>query len=679
LRAGLAGVCGATLAFGLAVTPAGAVVAEVSTGSGPVTVGMQPRSVAAPIRPASIVSFENPLGAPVMHSSVDYAIYWDPEYGYHGDWEHTVNTFLQGLGQESGSLGVVDAVGEQYTDKTNSRAAYSSVFRGAYSDVKPYPTTGNCKDPDLSVGFPDQEAKKDNVACLTDTQVREQLQAFIAANKLPTGMGTIFFLLTPPGVTVCVEEGESVSAYCSDDAPEASSSGHSFCSYHSFIDSTGAPEGDASTILYATIPWSAGGVGDLHLFDQAPGYECQDGGYDPASTPLVEEPESSPAQQEPGYLAGSRSSDGAFDEGLAELIVNQVSVEQRNVVTNPLLDAWRDSKGNELTDECRNFFAATMGGEVEVAKSGGVGTLFNQVLASGGYYLNTSFNFAALLRRYPAIPCLPAIALAPQFTAPNPVNAGDIVGFDAAESNVTLDGGVGFDAKGAQFETFPSYTWTFGDGTSTISPYPPGAAQVDEPSAFHSYQYGGTYDVTLTVTDVGGNTETTSRAITVHGPPRPAPASPAASGGASASATAPVTGSSAGSVIAAPTVTESVLSKSLKKVARLGLAIHYTVNEQVAGRAEALLNGATAARLGIKGRTATGLPSGYARSIVVGSAVLVTTRAGQGTIRIRFSKTVSAHLAKAGRVQLTLRFVLHNASRTGPQTSTLLSTVVLSH
>jgi hypothetical protein len=653
-----------------------------------VTIGEQPRSTELLTFKAPVGTFDNAGGHPVMHSSVVYAIYWDPYYEYHGDWEHLINTFLQASGADSGSLAHVYSVDEQYTDKTNAPAAYRTTFRGAYRDTNLYPETNQCTDPDLVNGELHAGAALDNIACLTDSQLRTELQSFIAKNGLETGMSTIFYLFTPPGVTVCLDRG-TTSGHCSDftwqlkslteEEPNPESYKNSFCSYHATV--TSAPvEGDAATILYAAVPWTAGGLADGHLFEQAPAFDCQDGGIDPTTKPKVEQPESPPHQQEPNQLpAGERGPDGTFDTGLADLIINQVAVEQQDTVTDPLLNGWQDAAGNEAVDECRNFFALTLGGESKIEENTEAGTLYNQTIAANHYYLNDAFNLAALKQGFPGIGCLPGSRLEPQFTAPNPVNAKDIVAFDASESTVTLDAGTGFDAKGKQFKTFPTYTWDFGDGTHTTSVYPPGASQVDEPSVFHSYQYGGTYEVTLTITDVGGNTATTQRAIMVDGPPAPAPASPAASGGVSASAIAPVTGSSTGSVAATPTVTESVLSKSLKKVAHLGLAIHYNVNDQVAGRAEALLDSATAARLGIKGRTATGLPSGYARSIVVGSAVLVTTKAGQGTIRIRFSKTIAARLAKAGQVKLTLRFVLRSASRTGVRTTTLLSTVVLNH
>jgi len=127
----------------------------------------------------------------------------------------------------------------------------------------------------------------------------------------------------------------------------------------------------------------------------------------------------------------------------------------------------------------------------------------------------------------------------------------------------------------------------------------------------------------------------------------------------------------------APVVSDFVESKSLKKVLSNGLALRYVVNEQVAGSLQVLLSGATAKRLGIHGPTATGLPKGAPRSIVIGTATLVTTKAGKGTVRLKFSRQISRRLARAHKLKLTLRVVVRNASRQSPLSTTVLSSVVL--
>ena len=209
----------------------------------------------------------------------------------------------------------------------------------------------------------------DAITCITDKQIREELQNFvISQHGLHKGMGSIFYVLTPPGVTVCAEAGESPTACSSDAAVPAS-----FCSYHSDINPT-SPTGDENTILYAVIPWIAGTLGDYHVQpgdESIPGFECQDGGFNPSSSPPeqsehakeknkaekeaflnmnteekekveAQEAREGPHEEQPNQSATS-GPDGSPDTGLADVIVNEIAVEQQNIVTDPLLNAWQNS------------------------------------------------------------------------------------------------------------------------------------------------------------------------------------------------------------------------------------------------------------------------------------------------------------------------------------------------
>jgi hypothetical protein len=116
---------------------------------------------------------------------------------------------------------------------------------------------------------------------------------------------------------------------------------------------------------------------------------------------------------------------------------------------------------------------------------------------------------------------------------------------------------------------------------------------------------------------------------------------------------------------------------SLAQALRRGLLVNYSVNEQVAGHFQILLDAATAHRLGISGPPATGLPAGAAPSLVIGQAILVTTKGGHSAVRIKFSKRVAAHLRHVRKVTLTLRLIVRNAATQNPQSATVLSTFVL--
>ncbi len=783
----------------LPAAPAGALVKSVPiAGGGTVSVGLQPREAATvfygPLQEDSLgegvfeakpepESFQNATGGPVLPASNTYAIYWDPTDHYHGDWQHVIDTFFQSMGAASGSLASVFAVDAQYTDAANQHALYKSTFQGAYTDTDPYPTVGTCSDPAPLKGESQPDKEPDAITCLTDKQIRSELETFISDHGLQKGMSTIFYLLTPPGVTVCLDAGAS-TGHCSDyhkaifvggetktekeakEKEEKESYEHSFCSYHSDISPTNEVVGDERTILYGVIPWIAGGLADGHLapVDQTAteAYKCQDGGFNPNSEPfekketvteksaeaLLKEDEelikkeeakekleeegnaeavkaleraekkedeekekaeilTGPHQQEPNQqTCPPRTPDGYCDTGLADLIINQIAVEQQNIVTDPLLNGWKDQIDNEATDECRNYFAPVLGGSFSASPETSAGTLFNQSLHGGSYYLNDAFNLAAQKLPYPGISCLPGIRLEPQFTAPNPVNANELVSFNGMESDITLNWGTAYSGSylsPSPKPTYATYKWNFGDGSPEVTGFAPGAPSLNSPetspcaapwltpcaaSTFHSYQYGGTYNVTLTVTDTGGNTATFTEPITVNGPSAPSSAgggspaggSPATASTSSSSSSTPGSsgsGTPAKPPVPGPVASQAALSHSLSSALSKGLVVSYSVNEQVAGQFQVLLADSVARRIGLHGAPATGLAPGSPPSIVIAKAILITTKGGRNTVKILFGKKTAAKLRKLRKVSLTIRLVVRNASSHNPISTTVISTVNL--
>jgi hypothetical protein len=886
--------------------PAYAHVEEVPTKSGgpKIKVGLQPREseyfwygpgkytglgkgegVANP----ESAKFDNASGNAVVHSANTYAIYWDPQDYYHGDWQGLIDGFLANVGTAGSQLASVFAVDAQYTDKTNEPAASFSSFRGAYTDTHPYPAANGCADPHrLEFGIPLLEGTTTPV-CVTAAQVQTELERFLKQREeehdaLPKGMGTIFYLLTPPGVTVCLNEGEVVpnGAHCSDfkgtpieisryeegqkrfpeeqeiyaseivtydkaiekyneelakyneaktkyneevvtyneavvaykeelkiykekraedetkkerdteaepvapvkpveptapvepehpfkpvypKTPEGYKTyKQSFCSYHSVIGS------GTSAILYAAIPWTAGGDGDYHLTssDETGGFACQDGGFEPSEKELEakerepketakarfefeeqatgareaaeEEKEqelTKPVDQEPNQLGSIRSSDGSYDLGLADLVINQIAVEQQDIVTDPLLNAWQDSEHNEVTDECRNTFVPGTGSAGANEKTL-AGTLSDNALGGGSYYLNAGYSLADVAKPHPGVeypglpypaadPCPVGVRLEPKFTSPNTVKGSEVVGFDGMESDISLNSAIGFSATGKPQPNYATYTWNFGDGshgdkTPEVSGYAPGAKACEPPwlsegpptsfkpagtwvgcaaSVFHSYQYIGTYNATLTVRDVAGNEATTTGSVTVvegetwpeekgseeKGSGGSGPGSTTGGGSGTttgttspgASTTTPGAGSSPAKPIPGPVASAAVVSRSLSSALKKGLLITYSVNEQVAGQFQVLLASSLAKRVGLHGPAASGLAPGSAPSIVIGKAILVTTKGGRNTVKILFGKKTAAKLRKLGTVPLTIRLIVRNASSHSPQTTTVISTVTLSH
>jgi hypothetical protein len=715
----------ATLSFALlfGAVPAGAHVVKV----GGTEFGVQRHSAPASLfegEELEPATFANKAADPVLHQNSTYVVYWDPDYRYLDPWVEVIDQFFQNMSSASGSLASVFAVDTQYTDKTDKPAYYHSAFRGSYADKAVYPSSPlpeGCTDPN-----PLKEG--DAITCLSDKQVREQLESLIKRENLPKGMETIYYVLTPPGVTVCTDEGNTAS-HCSSN----SASPNSFCSYHAAITPSNPSTGDKNTILYGVIPWSADGLGDplLHPTSRTSAYNCQDGGFDPSSKPgekkekpkekntkeleerekvvnegtqeekeKVEKEEKAeelegPHQQEPNQTSCPNVYDGGCDIGLADVIITQIASEQQDIVTNPLLNAWQDNKHNEVVDECRNMFGLVRGGSVTANEESAAGTLYNQTFGAGNYYLNDAFNASAFRIYQPGGPCLNHVNLVPAFTAPTPVNHEEIVGFNGLESNVELNAAASF-VGGVEKPTYATYTWNFGDGSSEVSGFAPGAPPCSEvpwrtpcaASVIHSYKYGGTYNVTLTVTDVGGNEASVEHTITVVGEPEPQSSTTGTGGSATSSATSGAGATSTGSpsttgVTAKPTIpgpvaSAAVTSKSLRKVLRNGLVVSYSVNEQVAGQFQVLLAASTAKRIGLHGAPATGLAAGTPPQIVIAKAILITTKGGRNTVKILFGKKTAAKLRKLHRVTLMVRLVVRNASHS-PLSTTVLSTVNLSH
>ena len=485
-------------------------------------------------------------------------------------------------------------------------------------------------------------------------------------------------------------------------------------------------------------------------------YACQDGGFDPSSSPTEQHEkikEMSPAeaeafekankeekdeteharqlegphQEEPNQPATCPSEDGFCDTGLADLIISQIATEQQNIVTDPLLNGWHDSNGNEATDECRNFFAPVDYGTSTVNEATEAGSLCNQPFGSHYYYLNDAFNLAALRLNFPGVPCINGVNLVPSFTAPSNVTANETVGFDGMESDITLDGGFTFreNPKGEMVRAgkYATFTWNFSDGSGKeagneeqVSGEAPGAPKClseegknqeeeelspewERPphtpcaaSVFHTFKYNGTYHVTLIVTDIAGYSAETSSEITVTGGEnRPAPEAPAGSGGTggtggSSGATAttpstttvPVVTPAVTVTVPAPTASATVLSRTLRLATSKGLAVRYSVNEQVAGRFEVLMAsaGSTAPRhlgpprIRPPGRVrppARHRPGGPGRPHAAAASI----------IHIFFSKATATRLARAHSASLELRLIVRNAASSA--SSTLITRATLTH
>jgi PKD domain len=657
-----------------AAAPAGAVLT-------PEGFGVQRRALAAR-------DLKSPLqyhGGPVLHYSDAYVIYWDPDGLYWPEWERSIDEYFQNVGSASGSLEEIFAVDAEYTD-TTGRAANQSTFRGAYNDYAPYPTTENC-------------SYSSEVACITDQQVRAELQRLIKAGELPGATGIpVYYVLTPPGVTVCTKAS---GGECSepeppvtphDEAEEQEKADTGMCGYHSYF----TEAGHSTPIVYAVQPWVAGDAGEyieqyspeVVTSGVAPAvYQCQAG-----RTPL----------EEPNQGKGPFSDD--YAGGLPDIIIGDLSIEQRNVAVNPELNGWyQEGTDAEQGDMCQGDFGTPPEKPAEPNKTTHAADEFDNTISGSNYYLEWSFNSVGILSHHRA-ECWSGVTLEPHFTAPNPVNVGDVVAFKGAESYVTLDAPSNLPANEPFTPTI--FKWNFGDGTIVT-----GTGNT-ESSVFHSYKYGGSCEVTLTVTDSGEDTRSFTETITVNGSPPPSSDTPGActrpveegSEGSGGGSEGSGSGSSSGSngtssgggsggsgaqgggsgstsgpgatPLPAPVASAAVVSHSLSSALKSGLVVSYAVNQQVAGNFQVLLAASVGKRVGLTHPLATGLPQGTPPQVVVAKALVVTTKAGHSKLKISFTKATAKRLRRLHSASLMVRLVVRNSSG---GLSTVFKTITLSH
>jgi hypothetical protein len=363
-------------------------------------------------------------GGPVVHALTTYVLFWDPDGLFAASTKNLVTRYLQDTAHDSGAATNVFSVSGQYGDSAGA-AGYRQTFGGAFVDSDPYPTTGDCSQTTVHAA-----------TCVYDHQEVSELSSFVATHNLPTGLGAVYIVLTPENLVTCMDS----STECSN---------NSYCSFHSFSGS------GSSTLLYIDIPFTL-------LDSESDAKSCQEDGSSELQAPNA-------------------------DPGFGDVALKSLSHEEMETISDPLLNAWYSSSGDEIADMCNGIswspdsFLPIEGG------SASAGTLYNQTINGAHYYLQGAWSNAAG-------GCQMMSSLEPSISGVAAVAPG---------SMLTLSGAVGTDPA----STGMSYTWSFGDGQTAT-----GA------SVTHSYGAVGTYTITLNVADPFGDTGSTSEQVEVVAP-----------------------------------------------------------------------------------------------------------------------------------------------------------------
>ncbi len=288
-------------------------------------------------------------------------------------------------------------------------------------------------------------------------------------------------------------------------------------------------------------------------------------------------------------------------------IVNPLSQGQIAAIVDPYLNGWIANNGSEINDNA---------GCVPEGPGDDAATVGNS--SQNPYFLAPEFTNSGVIESDPNtyFGCAHNVIFTPAFVVPSAVNQGDEVQFDGSTTASTL------------LVPNAGYAWNFGDGTPTVV----------GPSVQHTYTKGGTYTVTLTVTDRGGDVRRLSQTIVVLGKSGQQVGGGSGGGG----------GSNPGLHVKL-----QIMPQGLKAMLHHGVAVRVGSNEAAAGIASVSISRATAKRAHIKGR---------GPAIVIGRGTLSNLQAGTVELHLRLSRAMTKRLGHLHRVTLTVRLALVDKS-----------------
>ena len=309
-------------------------------------------------------------GGPVMavpsvgNAVVVTPIYWNPTgHAFPAGYKTVINNYLADLSADSGQQTNVFSTNTQYSGSNGSNS-YDIVAAPAINDTAPFPAAG-CVVNGGSV-YSDGSGY---TTCLDDAQLTAEIGRVIAAHGFPSDLGHMYPLFTPKGVESCFYPGNPSNQACTiNSSPSAA-----FCAYHSYFNGTGSPR------VYANMPFP--------IYESATGYSCT-------------------AEQLGG---GIQAPNGNID---ADVEVSPLSHEMSEAITDPELNAWYDSSGNENGDDCAYIYGAL---------AGTPGAFYNQVINAHHYLTQEEFSNADFV---PAVSgCLQAMgSTGPSVTQVKPVS-----------------------------------------------------------------------------------------------------------------------------------------------------------------------------------------------------------------------------------------------------------------
>jgi hypothetical protein len=271
-------------------------------------------------------------GGPVQHGEQDYLLFWGSPSSFPAGFESGLLNWLHGVAAADNTTGNPFSVDTQYYD-TSGAGGSNSYVPYAVQDAGALSDT----DPYPGQDCTDQNGSTTESVCLTQSDIQNEVSSYVSARGLPTGLNTEYFVFTPPGVGSCFASSSSSSdcAYTG------------YCGYHSDM----SINSGASEIVYADMPWLYGTSGcDVSWFA---GY-ANSGDID--------------------------STVGVFSHELSE------------TMTDPNLNAWYDSSGNEIGDKCAYTYTPDAAAGAMAGLNNNGSGYWNVPLSTGDYLMQMEYD-----------------------------------------------------------------------------------------------------------------------------------------------------------------------------------------------------------------------------------------------------------------------------------------------
>jgi hypothetical protein len=572
---------------GVALVPGSSLPAGVTavTAGGPCSDPFLAADLGGPVMGAGGLCYH---GGPVVHRNEIFALTWDPQRAY---WQTTrgyVEQFLGNVANGSGSLASPFAETPQYQD-ASGRALNASKYGGGCVD---FGVTGGAT---CRFGSSNSSVAGTNYPTSGNCPTTGQSWIFTGSS----GFGANFTCVTDAQIqselsTVISETGilgltqpgytPVVTLLTPPGVETCLDSAGTLCSANStasglFCSYHSQVNVGGTEVTYVVQPWTP-------YSPKGSASQCDESGLPPLKNPTPQQV--------------------SDDAGLR--LVSPLSAGLHAAIVNPALNAWYAQNGLEIND---NGGCAPFGMNLDTVSVGGA-----------SYVIQREFNNGAALAFDPNtyFGCVPNVILTPTFVVPSAVNQGDTVEFDGSATASTL------------VVSKDNYQWNFGDNTTAAGP-----------SVEHVYATGGTYTVTLTVTDRGGNVQTSSQPIQVLG----ANGQPVTSSNSPSSSSS----SSSGSGKSALQVSLQLMPQGLRSMLRSGVAVLVTSNEPAAGLVYVSISRATAKRAHIKA---------HGPQVTIGLGTVSGIKAGSQSLHLhlRLSQAMTKKLKALGHVTLTIRLAL---------------------